>query len=185
MAQKTYIGIDGKKYCSICNQAGFMGPKDKWRCRSPECDKIVREETRRLNTPERRKQEKLWGNIFSITLILLIVYISYRSGCSWEVDYWLYNDQSSPQNSLSALATLQKGWTVVRVWPAAMVAAFFINCSQETIPKAADQRNKSEVSRVTQTRWQTSDSLSWCASQAWGHHGPLMRPGQCPTSPRQ
>ena len=87
MGQETYKGLDGKLHCSRCGKVGFMGPSDKWRCRSPECDKIVREETRRLNTPERRKQEEYWGIIFGITLILLIVYISYRSGCSWEVNY--------------------------------------------------------------------------------------------------
>ena len=46
-------------------------------------------------------------------------------------------------------------------------------------------RSKPSQSRTWSTRWQTSDSLSWCASQAWGYHGALRAPYQYPTSPRQ
>ena len=69
VAQKTYIGIDGKKYCSICNQAGFMGPKDKWKCRSPKCqDKISAEAKKNLKSKNAPNIiEDLFNKVFGIS----------------------------------------------------------------------------------------------------------------------
>ena len=69
VAQKTYIGSDGKKYCSICNQAGFMGPNDKWKCRSPKCqDKISAEAEKNLKGKNNSNIiADLFDKVFSIS----------------------------------------------------------------------------------------------------------------------
>ena len=67
MAQKTYIGIDGKKYCSHCNQSGFMGPKNEWKCRAPECQEKINVEAKESlkGKNETNIIENSLGNIFS------------------------------------------------------------------------------------------------------------------------
>ena len=52
MPQKTYVGVDGKTYCSQCHQTGFMGPKNTWKCRSPECQEIITEEAEEWRTSQ-------------------------------------------------------------------------------------------------------------------------------------
>lgn len=62
MSQKTYVGVDGKTYCSQCNQSGFMGPKNTWKCRSPECQELISEEA---EEGQRSKSKTNLGNTSS------------------------------------------------------------------------------------------------------------------------
>ena len=133
MSDKAYIGVDGKKYCSQCNQSGFMGPKDTWKCRSPECQEVITaeaEEWRRARFKTNIDENKL-GNTFSNSNPVIRV-VSRSLGLSLLIIFFCFigpyigssDPAMDPVESKASMRELRENW--VAAGACAFISSLFI-----------------------------------------------------------